>query len=184
MKGFSCNKVFFLVAVIISMLCMACVNDRDDVPTAQIELGIDSNEMGMVGSDLESNMLSVSDFTSKITGSIEELKRVKDLIAGVVEAMNEQERNGNFIWNLIKDINEITTTVKTNSNEMLIGGEKIINETSRLQELTLELKNSMQEVDSQVELINDATQDSLSIATKNKESIDRLVVEVGNFKTE
>ena len=37
MKGFSCNKVFFLVAVIISMLCMACVNDRDDVPTAQIE---------------------------------------------------------------------------------------------------------------------------------------------------
>ncbi|MGP1440995.1 MAG: methyl-accepting chemotaxis protein [Treponema sp.] len=370
MKGFSCNKVFFLVVVIVSMLCMACVNDRDDVPTAQIELGIDSNEMGMVGSDLESNMLSVSDFTSKITGSIEELKndflvqeksisetnaaiiqiienlrlssesvekqvvavedafssfdkmkssievvdgnvketqsaienlsiatndgrqtlitandisqgikeasgdlfeasavvqniasqtnllamnaaieaahageagkgfavvaleirhlaeesnlqgkkisttlknlvgeietlanaasntvekfnfiseysnRVKDLIAGVVEAMNEQERNGNLIWNLIKDINEITTTVKTNSNEMLIGGEKIINETSRLQELTLELKNSMQEVDSQVELINDATQDSLSIATKNKESIDRLVVEVGNFKTE
>ncbi|MGP1520756.1 MAG: hypothetical protein ACTTIZ_04580 [Treponema sp.] len=74
MKGFSCNKVFFLVVVIVSMLCMACVNDRDYVPTAQIELGIDSNEMGMVGSDLESNMLSVSDFTSKITGSIEELK--------------------------------------------------------------------------------------------------------------
>ena len=42
----------------------------------------------------------------------------------------------------------------------------------------------MQEVDSQVDLINDATQDSLSIATKNKESIDRLVLEVGKFKTE
>ena len=38
------------------------------------KIGLDSNEMGMVGSDLESNMLSVSDFTSKITGSIEELK--------------------------------------------------------------------------------------------------------------
>lgn len=98
--------------------------------------------------------------------------------------MNEQERNSTSIWNLIKDINEITSTVKMNSNEMLIGGEKIINETTRLQELTLELKNSMQEVDSQVELINDATQDSLSIATQNKESIDRLILEVGNFKTE
>ena len=116
----------------------------------------------------------ISTYSSKVNG----------LIAGVVDAMNEQERNSNLIWTLIKDINEITSTVKTNSNEMLVGGEKIINETTRLQELTLELKNSMQEVDSQVELINDATQDSLSIATKNKESIDRLVLEVGKFKTE
>ena len=38
------------------------------------KIGLDSNEMGMVGADLESNMLSVSDFTSKITKSIEELK--------------------------------------------------------------------------------------------------------------
>ena len=111
-------------------------------------------------------------------------KKVDGLVAGVAKAMNEQERNGNLIWNLIKDINEITNTVKTNSNEMLVGGEKIINETTRLQELTSELKKSMQEVDSQVDLINDATQDSLSIATRNKESIDRLVVEVGKFKTE
>lgn len=110
--------------------------------------------------------------------------KVNDLVSGVVNAMNEQEQNSNLIWNLIKDINKITNTVKTNSNEMLIGGEKIINETTRLQELTLELKKSMQEVDSQVDLINDATQDSLSIATKNKESIDRLVLEVGKFKTE
>ena len=110
--------------------------------------------------------------------------KVNGLVDGVAKAMSEQEKNGNLIWNLIKDINEITSTVKTNSNEMLAGGEKIINETTRLQELTLELKKSMQEVDSQVELINDATQDSLSIATQNKESIDRLALEVGNFKTE
>ncbi|MGP1437697.1 MAG: methyl-accepting chemotaxis protein [Treponema sp.] len=116
----------------------------------------------------------ISDYSNKVNG----------LIAGVVEAMNEQEKSGKLIWNLIKEINEITSTVKSNSNEMVIGGEKIINETTRLQDLTLELKKSMQEVDSQVELINDATQDSLSIATRNKESIDRLVIEVGNFKTE
>lgn len=110
--------------------------------------------------------------------------KVSALVSGVVDAMNEQEKNSSLIWKLIKDINEITGTVKTNSNEMLVGGEKIINETTRLQELTSELKKSMQEVDSQVDLINDATRDSLSIATRNKQSIDRLVVEVGKFKTE
>jgi len=53
-----------------------------------------------------------------------------------------------------------------------------------LQEVTEEVKTSMQEVDSQVELINYATQDSMSIATKNKASIDRLCDEVGKFKVE
>jgi len=125
-----------------------------------------------------SNTVEKFNFISKYS------TKVNGLVSGVVDAMNEQEKNSSLIWKLIKDINEITSTVKTNSNEMLIGGEKIINETTRLQELTSELKKSMQEVDSQVDLINDATQDSLSIATRNKQSIDRLVVEVGKFKTE
>ncbi len=110
--------------------------------------------------------------------------KVSQLISGVVKAMDEQERTGNAIWELIREINDITGTVRSNSKEMLIGGEKIIEETSRLQALTLEVKNGMEEVDSQVELINDATQDSLSIAMQNKESINRLVEEVGQFKTE
>lgn len=37
MKWFSCNKAFFLVAVIASMLSIACVNDRDEFPKAEID---------------------------------------------------------------------------------------------------------------------------------------------------
>ena len=110
--------------------------------------------------------------------------KVSTLISGVVKAMDEQESTGKEIWTLIREIHEITETVRQASNEMLTGGEKIIEETTRLQALTQEVKSSMEEVDSQVELINDATQDSLSIATQNKESINRLVEEVGQFKTE
>jgi len=110
--------------------------------------------------------------------------KVSLLINGVVDAMATQEKTGAAIWALIGDINEITGQVKHNSKEMLMGGEKIIEETKRLQEVTEEVKTSMQEVDSQVELINYATQDSMSIATKNKASIDRLCDEVGKFKVE
>lgn len=110
--------------------------------------------------------------------------RVSLLINGVVDAMATQEKTGAAIWALIGEINDITGQVKHNSNEMLIGGEKIIGETGRLQELTEEVKTSMKEVDSHVELINYATQDSMAIATKNKASIDRLCDEVGKFKIE
>ena len=39
-------------------------------------------------------------------------------------------------------------------------------------------------IESQVDLINSATQESLEIAAKNKDSIDSLVTEVGRFKTQ
>ena len=109
--------------------------------------------------------------------------KVSSLIAGVVEAMDQQERAGASIWNLIREINDITGVVRSNSKEMLEGGEKIIEETTRLSSITQEVKNSMEEVDSQVGYINDATEDSLKLATNNKESIDHLVEEVSKFKT-
>ncbi len=125
-----------------------------------------------------SNTVEKFNFISKYSD------QVTGLVTGVVEAIEKQEKTGDAIWKLITQINEITNTVRSNSNEMLVAGEKIIGETTRLHDLTLEVRNSMEEVDSQVELINDATQDSIIIATKNKESIDRLVKEVGKFKTE
>jgi len=109
--------------------------------------------------------------------------KVSSLIAGVVDAMEKQEKTASAIWNLIREINDITGVVRSNSSEMLKGGEKIIGETTRLSAITQEVKSSMEEVDSQVGYINDATEDSLKLATSNKERIDNLVEEVSKFKT-
>ena len=67
---------------------------------------------------------------------------------------------------------------------MLLGSEKIIAETERLGNLTEALRENMNKISSQVDLINEATKESLDIAVKNKQSIDGLVVEVDKFKTE
>ena len=124
-----------------------------------------------------SNTVEKFNFISKYSD------KVSALIAGVVDAMDKQEKAGSAIWELIREINDITNIVRANSKEMLEGGEKIIEETTRLKAITQEVKSSMEEVDSQVGYINDATEDSLKLATNNKESIDRLVEEVSKFKT-
>ena len=98
--------------------------------------------------------------------------------------MDEQELTGKSIWAMIKEVTNLTEEVKQSSDEMLTGGEKIISETSRLDGLTKILRGSMDDIASQVELINSASEESLEIAKKNKESIDSLVLEVGKFKTE
>lgn len=116
----------------------------------------------------------ISGYSKGLNGSIE----------GVVQAMDEQEENGKIIWNIIKDVTGLTNEVKSSSGEMLADGERVISETAMLDELTRILRKNMDDIASQADLINDAAQESLEIAVKNKQSIESLALEVGKFKTE
>ena len=105
-------------------------------------------------------------------------------IEGVVHAMDEQEENGKIIWGIINDVTGVTNEVKSGSGDMLADGEKVVSATKMLDELTRILRQSIDDIASQTELINEAAQESLEISVKNKQSIDGLVLEVGKFKTE
>ena len=111
-------------------------------------------------------------------------KGLSSSIEGVVQAMDEQEENGKIIWGIINDVTGLTNEVKNGSGEMLDDGEKVVSATKMLDELTRILRQSIDDIASQTELINEAAQESLEIAVKNKQSIDGLVLEVGKFKTE
>ena len=116
----------------------------------------------------------ISGYSKGLSGSIE----------GVVQAMDEQEENGKIIWGIINDVTGVTSEVKSGSGEMLADGEKVVSATKRLDDLTRILRENIENIASQTELINEAAQESLEIAVKNKQSIDGLVLEVGKFKTE
>ena len=98
--------------------------------------------------------------------------------------MDEQEENGKSIWSIINDITDVTNEVKSGSGDMRTDGAKVVSATKRLDDLTRILRENIQDIASKTELINEAAQESLEIAVKNKQSIDGLVLEVGKFKTE
>ncbi|QTQ15807.1 methyl-accepting chemotaxis protein [Treponema parvum] len=144
---------------------------------------------------------TITETLKKLTGEIEMLagsaanavekfnfisgysEEVNNSIEIVVKAMETQEENGKNIWKMIKDVNSITDEVKHDSDEMLSNSEQISQETAQLDGLTKILRETMDSIQEQLDLINSVTQESLEIATKNKDSIDNLVVEVGKFKT-
>ena len=111
-------------------------------------------------------------------------KGLSSSIEGVVQAMDEQEENGKIIWGIINDVTGVTNEVKSGSGDMLADGEKVVSATKRLDDLTRILRENIENIASQTEMINEAAQESLEIAVKNKQSIDGLVLEVGKFKTE
>ncbi|MGI5102576.1 HAMP domain-containing protein [Treponema vincentii] len=140
---------------------------------------------------LKNLSVEIDTLASAAAGAVEKFniissysKGLSTSIEGVVQAMDEQEENGKIIWGIINDVTGVTNEVKSGSGDMLADGEKVVSATKRLDDLTRILRENIEDIASQTELINEAAQESLEIAVKNKRSIDGLVLEVGKFKTE
>lgn len=140
---------------------------------------------------LKNLSVEIDTLASAAAGAVEKFniisgysKGLSSSIEGVVQAMGEQEENGKNIWSIINDVTGVTNEVKSGSGDMLADGEKVVSATKRLDDLTRILRENIEDIASQTELINEAAQESLEIAVKNKQSIDGLVLEVGKFKTE
>lgn len=140
---------------------------------------------------LKNLSVEIDTLASAVVGAVEKFniisgysKGLSTSIGGVVQAMDEQEENGKLIWGIINNVTDVTNEVKSGSGEMLADSEKVVSATKQLDDLTRILRENIESIASQTELINDAAQESLEIAIKNKQSIDELVLEVGKFKTE
>lgn len=109
----------------------------------------------------------------------EQVKSMSDVLTA---AMREQEHGSKEILSAIKSINTVTTEVQAGSEEMLKGGEGAVQEMHKLDELTHIITDSMNEMASGAVQINNAVQEVNTMTQKNRNSIERLAVEVGKFK--
>ena len=109
----------------------------------------------------------------------EQVKSMSDILTA---AMREQEHGSKEILSAIKNINIATTEVQAGSEEMLRGGEGAVREMHNLDELTRLITDSMNEMASGAIQINNAVQEVNAMTQKNKQSIEKLVNEVGKFK--
>ena len=89
----------------------------------------------------------------------------------LTEAMREQENGSKEVLTAMKDINTVTEEVQAGSAEM-----------RKLDDLTLAIAESMNEMASGTGQINNAVQEVNEISQKNKRSIESLAEEVGKFK--
>ena len=108
--------------------------------------------------------------------------QVKEMSAKLTEAMREQENGSREVLTAIKDINHVTNEVQEGSAEMLRGSEGVATEMEKLDGLTRVITDSMNEMAAGAQQISNAVQEVAEITTKNKESINGLVNEVGQFK--
>ena len=119
---------------------------------------------------------------TKFNAIFELAAQVKEMSQRLTEAMHEQENGSKEVLTAIKDINAVTNEVQMGSSEMLHGSEGVAREMEKLDGLTRVITDSMNEMAAGAVQISNAVQEVADITQKNKDSIESLVHEVGQFK--
>jgi len=109
-------------------------------------------------------------------------KEVRDISTRLTEAMREQANGSREVLSAIKDINQVTQEVSSGSAQMLRGSEGVAVEMQKLDGLTRVITDSMNEMAAGATQISNAVNEVAEISNKNKRSIEGLVAEVGKFK--
>ena len=146
------------------------------------KLAEDSN---VQGKKITKNLKVVLDSIKTVATSTETLQakfnqiyditqRVAEQETTIMRAMQEQNEGGGQVLGAMKQINDITINVKSNSALMHTSLEDVNKNMSDLTRLTSEITASMQEMELGIENINQSINSVNDLTHQNRDSIDRL----------
>ena len=141
-----------------------------------------SGTLKMITAEIDQLVKAASLAVEKFTVISEHTDAVQESASMVAFSMTEQSKAGKEVLSSMQDINAVTRSVQQGSAEISGGSEKVMDEVRNLDRVTQNLQNRMEEMASNFMQINDAVYGVKSFTERNKESINRLVGEVGKFK--
>ena len=141
-----------------------------------------SGTLKMITAEIDQLVKAASLAVEKFTVISQHTDAVQSSASMVAFSMTEQSKAGKEVLSSMQDINAVTQSVLQGSAEISGGSEKVMDEVRNLDKVTHTLQSRMEEIASNFMQINNSIYEVKSFTGKNKESIDRLVGEIGRFK--
>ncbi len=107
------------------------------------------------------------------------VKNQEDVIAG---AMEEQNAGNKQILEAMQEITETTSIVKSGSEEMLTSGEQIVEKVSSLTDITGRINDGMNNISQRSQSISEAVEVTTESTNATKENVEKLQIELKEFK--
>ncbi len=156
------------------------------------KLSEESNEHGKnitgILQSLKDKIEKVSDTAIVIERQFDEMftlvEETKNQESHIMERMQEQNAKSERIIEAMHKIDSITQAVKTSSDEILKGSNKVSGEMERIGEMADNIADSMKEMSAGAAEINCSVHEVNEITLENKENIESLYREIGQFKYE
>ncbi|MDR1250505.1 MAG: methyl-accepting chemotaxis protein [Treponema sp.] len=143
-----------------------------------------SSVLKKIKTSIDKITLSTDNVLTRFEAIDKEVKTVAEQEANIRAAMEEQGQGSKQILDAIGQVHNTTQLVKDGSNEMLEGSAEVIKESKNLEKATQEVTGGMNEMASGAEQINVAVHRVNELSGQNKENIDQLVKEVSKFKVD
>ena len=147
-----------------------------------------SKTISMVLKKIKESIDKITQSTENVLKKFEAIgsrvRTVSDQEENIRNAMEEQGEGSKQILEAIGQLNETTREVKSGSSEMLEGSKEVMHESKNLEMVTQEIANGMNEMALGADQINITVNMVNDISMKNKENIERLIMEVSRFKVE
>jgi methyl-accepting chemotaxis protein len=139
------------------------------------ELAQVSAALGEVASASDASGASFNDVAAQIS-STDELVRL------IQQAMAEQQEGVKQIMEALKAMNDITEQVRLGSHEMHVGNDMVLDEMSRLQSASLDVKGGIDEISRGSQEVATGSKTVSTVAERTRETIERMETVVGAFK--
>jgi len=154
------------------------------------KLAEDSNNQGKnITNNLKvvlASVKEVSDSSVKLQNQFNEIYELTQAVARqeltIMNAMHEQSEGGEQILEAIKQIQDVTASVKGSSDTMEDATSAANVKMDNLMRLTEEITSSMEEMSIGIETINKSINSVNDMTHKNTESIENLGEAVGKFR--
>ena len=100
------------------------------------------------------------------------------------EEMQQQNRGGEQVLELMRSINDITVNVKNDSDEMMEGSKQVSYEMDRIASMTTSVNTNVKNMTEKTDAIGNLSKKAHEYVEKNVESIAKLRDAMNKFKVE
>jgi methyl-accepting chemotaxis protein len=160
----------------------------DEIRKLAESSGEQSKTIGTVLKKIKGSIDKITNSTNNVLGKFEAIdsgvKLVSDQETTIRNAMEEQGIGSKEILEVISQLNDITQLVKGESEGMLEGSRKVMEEGKNLEMATHEITNGVNEMAIGAEQINVAVSRVNELSGENQNNINILVEEVSRFKVD
>ena len=158
----------------------------DEIRKLAEESGAQGTSITKVLEELKHKIESLNGAGPLVAEQFEKISAMMDFVYrqedGMIRTMKEQMQGGEEVLNVINGMNEITTKVKTASNEILAEATDISAGIKKLANLSDIITENMMEMAAGVTEVNKAMQEVNTMAMNNRKNAANVTGEIGKFK--
>ena len=141
-----------------------------------------SNRLVILGESIATVTANIQEVQEQFGRIYDLAQKIRQQETVIMNAMDEQNEGSTQVLSAMQNINDITTSVKDGSVQMLNGSKEVSVEMEKLAEVTREITNAMRNMSSNTENITSILGNVTNAVDQNTKAAEAIIEQTNKFK--